>query len=45
MVETNLQFNDIYQALTEMASQNSKKNETKKIGYLAIKEEGNEIET
>jgi len=37
MVEPNLQFNDIYQALTEMASQNSKQNQTKKIGYLAIK--------
>jgi len=42
MVETNLQFNDIYLALAEMASQNNKQNETKKIGYLAIKEETNE---
>lgn len=39
MLETNLQFNDIYQALEEMASQNSKQNPVKKIGYLAIKEE------
>jgi hypothetical protein len=37
MVETNLQFSDIYQALAEMASLNSKKNNPKKIGYLAIK--------
>ena len=45
MVETNLQFSDVYQALAEMASQNSKKNETKKIGYLAIKEGKNELIT
>jgi len=44
MVETNLQFNDIYQALAEMASLNNR-NKTKKLGYLAIKEnEKNEIE-
>jgi hypothetical protein len=35
MIETNMQFNDIYQALTEMASvKNKPKN---KIGYLANK--------
>jgi hypothetical protein len=36
MVETNMQFSDIYQALTEMASQNEKdKKPIKPIGYLA----------
>ena len=45
MIETNLQLNDIYQALTEMASLNSKQNLTKKIGYLAIKEKENEVKT
>ena len=36
MVETNMQFSDIYQALTEMASQNEKKQKPiKPIGYLA----------
>lgn len=44
MVETNLQFNDIYTALTEMASLNNKQNKTKEIGYLAIKKEESEIE-
>jgi hypothetical protein len=39
MIESNLQFNDIYQALAEMASLNSKQNQTNKIGYLAIKED------
>jgi len=44
MLETNLQFNDIYTALAEMSSLNSKQNKTKEIGYLAIKKEENEIE-
>ncbi len=44
MLETNLQFNDIYQALAEMASLNNKQNKTKEIGYLAIKKVENEIE-
>ena len=44
MVETNLQFNDIYMALAEMASLNNKQNKSKEIGYLAIKKEENEIE-
>lgn len=44
MIETNLQFNDIYTALAEMASLNNKQNKTKGIGYLAIKKEENEIE-
>ena len=36
MLETNMQFNDIYQALTEMASQNEKSQKPiKPIGYLA----------
>ncbi len=36
MLETNIQFSDIYQALTEMASQNEKNNKPMKpIGYLA----------
>ena len=37
MLETNLQFNDIYTALAEMASLNNKQYITKEIGYLAIK--------
>lgn len=44
MLETNLQFNDIYQALAEMASINNKQNKTKEIGYLAIKKVENETE-
>ena len=44
MLETNLQFNDIYTALAEMASLNNKQNKTKEIGYLAIKNVENEIE-
>jgi hypothetical protein len=39
MLETNLQFNDIYTALAEMASLNNKQYKTKEIGYLAIKKE------
>jgi len=36
MVETNMQFNDIYQALTEMASQNEQnKKPLKPVGFLA----------
>ena len=36
MLETNMQFSDIYQALTEMASQNEKNQKPiKPIGYLA----------
>jgi hypothetical protein len=36
MLETNMQFSDIYQALTEMASQNEKiQKPIKPIGYLA----------
>jgi len=36
MVETNMQFSDIYQALTEMASQNEKdKKPLNPIGFLA----------
>jgi hypothetical protein len=36
MVETKMQFSDIYQALTEMASQNEKdKKPLNPIGYLA----------
>jgi hypothetical protein len=35
-VETNMQFSDIYQALTEMASQNEKdKKPLNPIGFLA----------
>ncbi len=45
MVETNLQFNDIYQALAEMASLNNKQNKTKEVGYLAIKNAENETES
>jgi len=38
MIETNMQFNDIYQALTEMSSLKSKQNKPRnKIGYLANK--------
>ena len=38
MIETNMQFNDIYQALTEMSSLKSNQNNPKnKIGYLANK--------
>ncbi|MBK5722289.1 ORF6N domain-containing protein [Dysgonomonas sp. Marseille-P4677] len=38
MIETNLQFNDIYQALTELASQKEEENKPRKrIGY--VKEE------
>jgi len=37
MIETNMQFNDIYQALTEMAS--IKKKAKNKIGYLTNKNE------
>jgi len=44
MLETNLQFNDIYQALAEMASLNNKQNKTKEIGYLAIKNAETETE-
>lgn len=44
MFETNLQFNDIYQALAEMASLNNKQNKTMEIEYLAIKKEENETE-
>lgn len=44
MVETNLQFNDIYTTLAEMASLNNKQNKTKEIGYLAIKKEEKELE-
>lgn len=36
MIETNMQFSEIYQALTEMASQNEKNNKPMNpIGYLA----------
>lgn len=35
MLETNLQFNDIYQALTELASQKGQENKPrKKVGYV-----------
>jgi hypothetical protein len=34
MIETNMQFNDIYQALTEMASQKEPDKQRKPIGYL-----------
>jgi len=44
MLDTNLQFNDIYTALAEMASLNNKQYITKEIGYLAIKKVENEIE-
>ena len=38
MVEANMQFNDIYQALTEMTSLKNNQNKPKnKIGYLANK--------
>jgi hypothetical protein len=38
MIETNMQFNDIYQALTEMTSLKNNQNKPKnKIGYLANK--------
>ena len=33
MIETNMQFNDIYQALTEMASQKESKKNRKPIGF------------
>lgn len=36
MIETNMQFSDIYQALTEMASQNEKENKPlNPVGFLA----------
>ncbi len=36
MLETNIQFSDIYQALTEMASQNEKDQKpTNPVGYMA----------
>jgi hypothetical protein len=36
MIETNIQFSDIYQALTEMASQSDKSNKPiNPIGFLA----------
>lgn len=35
MVETNMQFNEIYQALTEMASQNTISKKPNPVGYLA----------
>ncbi len=41
MIETNIQFNQIYQALTELAStreQNSKSR--KRVGYIQNEEEG-----
>ncbi len=39
MLETNMQFSDIYQALTEIASQNEKNQKPiKPIGYLAYEE-------
>jgi hypothetical protein len=44
MLDTNLQFNDIYTALAEMASLNNKQYITKEIGYLAIKKVENKIE-
>ena len=34
MIETNMQFNDIYQALTEMASQKDNSNGRTPIGYI-----------
>ena len=34
MIETNMQFNDIYQALTEMAGQKEKEKSRNPIGYL-----------
>jgi phage regulator Rha-like protein len=34
MIETNMQFNDIYQALTEMASQKEHEKQRRPIGYL-----------
>jgi phage regulator Rha-like protein len=34
MIETNMQFNDIYQALTEMASQKETEKQRNPIGYL-----------
>lgn len=38
MVETNMQFNEIYQALTELASQKEEENKPRKrIGYLIDK--------
>lgn len=38
MVETNMQFNEIYQALTELASQKEEENKPRKrIGYLRDK--------
>ena len=40
MVETNMQFSDIYQALTEMASQNEQdKKPLNPVGYLTYKEQ------
>lgn len=34
MLETNMQFNDIYQALTELASQKEEAKSRKRVGYL-----------
>jgi len=40
MVETNMQFSDIYQALTELASQNEKENKpVNPVGFLAYDKE------
>ena len=34
MLETNMQFNEIYQALTELASQKEEAKSRKRVGYL-----------
>ena len=40
MIETNMQFNDIYQALTELASQKEQENKPRqRIGFTAKQEE------
>lgn len=40
MIETNMQFSDIYQALTELASQKEQKNKPRKrIGFNVQNEE------
>lgn len=40
MLETNMQFNEIYQALTELASTREQENKPRKrVGYISYKEE------
>jgi len=40
MIETNMQFSDIYQALTEMANQKKRENKPiKSVGYLTYQQQ------